>query len=80
MEGTIWLLVPLVFVVIFAGFGVYLAKTKGRSEGEGLFFGLLLGPLGLLLIVLLPTAEDRSIEDQADEDDGYGPRRYAVRR
>lgn len=60
---------------IFCGFtGVYIATQKGRSQGEGMFFGLLFGPLGLVVAASLPNVlvEGGSVEsadDQADEEE-----------
>ncbi len=41
-------------------FGYYVARAKGRPGSEGVLFGLLLGPLGLLLVVLLPAGAGAS--------------------
>ena len=49
-----WLLLGLIWMLLWGGFGVYMAQQKGRSEGAGVVFGVLLGPLGLLLLALLP--------------------------
>lgn len=35
--------------------GAYIARAKGRSALEGLLFGVLLGPIGVLIAVLMPT-------------------------
>jgi hypothetical protein len=35
--------------------GMWTADQKGRSQAEGFFITLLFGPLGLLLVALLPT-------------------------
>jgi hypothetical protein len=35
--------------------GRYIAAEKGRPSTEGLLFGLLLGPFGVLIEALLPT-------------------------
>lgn len=37
------------------GLGAYAARQKWRRPLEGAAFGLLLGPLGVLAVVLLPT-------------------------
>jgi hypothetical protein len=37
--------------------GAYTANEKGRSLGEGAVFGVLFGPLGLLIVACLPTVE-----------------------
>lgn len=53
MSPLIWL--ALLSVVLFALAGQYIAESKGRSPNEGAAMGLLLGPLGLLIAVLMPT-------------------------
>jgi hypothetical protein len=46
--------------------GVYIAKAKNRPTNEGWLFGLLLGPLGWLILCLLPTLDhDRSVESDS---------------
>jgi hypothetical protein len=39
--------------------GYYVSAEKGRGGGEGLIFGLLFGPLGLLIAVLMPEPAAR---------------------
>lgn len=46
------------FGLAMAGFGSYVATAKGRSFYEGAAFGLVLGPLGILIVALLPTIVD----------------------
>jgi hypothetical protein len=45
----------LVLWLIFAGLGYYVAVQKGRPEAEGLVLGFLFGPLGCLIVALLPS-------------------------
>ena len=40
---------------ICGGIGSYVARAKGRLAVEGLLFGFLLGPIGVLIEVLMPT-------------------------
>lgn len=49
------LLLPFAFVLwcIMAAIGFFLGSTKGRSS-EGLLLGLLLGPFGWIIVLLLP--------------------------
>ena len=58
MEG---LVLPVILVVIWCGLGLWGASimgSKGRSTGAGFVFGVLLGPLGLVLAMLMsPSAE-----------------------
>ncbi len=42
------------WVIVWSGFGVYVATQKGRSAGEGIVFGIVLGPIGLLIVACLP--------------------------
>lgn len=55
MEPIHWLLlICLGWILIWGGFGAYVAVQKGRSETEGMVFGAILGPIGLLIIAMLP--------------------------
>jgi uncharacterized membrane protein HdeD (DUF308 family) len=38
-----------------AGLGAYVSAAKCRPALEGFFFGVLLGPLGILVAALLPA-------------------------
>jgi len=47
----------VVYVGAFYFGGSYVAEQKGRTEREGIIFGILLGPIGLLIVASLPTKE-----------------------
>jgi len=47
----------LVYLGAFYVAGSYVAGQKGRNEREGIIFGILLGPIGLLIVASLPTNE-----------------------
>jgi hypothetical protein len=56
MEGSSLFLLGLVAgLTLFAGLGAYIASQKGRSVMEGFAMGLVFGPLGVIVAVLLPT-------------------------
>lgn len=40
---------------LFGGAGWYISTAKGRNPVEGAAFGLLLGPIGLIVAAVLPT-------------------------
>lgn len=45
MELQHWILLGLLaYGCVFGGLGAYVAAQKGRGEGEGMAFGMLLGP------------------------------------
>ena len=46
----------MVWSIGWGGLGNYISRAKGRGGAEGIVFGVALGPLGLLLLVLMPTA------------------------
>jgi hypothetical protein len=56
------------------------AGEKGRSELEGYVFGFVLGPIGILIVALLPTVpagssgSGRGAWTPDDRDDWDGPR------
>jgi hypothetical protein len=53
------------WTVFWGGFGAYICNQKGRSEGEGIIFGALLGPLGLLIVALLPPPKPKVMQPPA---------------
>ena len=50
------LLIGLIFIVVWASLGIWIAEQKGRGQGEGLILGALLGPFGVIIEALLPTS------------------------
>ena len=67
----LWLIVVGIFALICGGIGCYVSQQKHRDPTEGFMFGLLLGPLGLVIAACLPTGQPKSRavtdEDEADE-------------
>ena len=51
------LLLGIASMTVFGGFGAYIAGQKGRDEGEGMIFGALLGPIGLIVVAILPNVD-----------------------
>ena len=49
-------LIGLIFMVVWASLGIWIAEQKGRGQGEGMILGALLGPLGVIIEALLPTS------------------------
>jgi hypothetical protein len=47
--------------------GTYISGAKGRQPLEGFFLGLIFGPVGLIVAVLMPTLPPRP-DDPDDED------------
>lgn len=45
----------VIVAIVSAYWGAYVADEKGRSTTEGFIFGSCLGPLGVLVIALLPN-------------------------
>lgn len=50
-----YLMILLMAGLVFGMMGSYVADTKGRPSGEGFIFGFMLGPIGILIVVLLPS-------------------------
>jgi hypothetical protein len=48
--GLAWLF----WACLWGGIGAYISAQKGRNEGEGMFLGAVLGPLGLFIAVMMP--------------------------
>jgi hypothetical protein len=51
MGMTFW---AVLWVVVFASVGAYVAAVKRRPWHEGIVLGILLGPFGLVLVALFP--------------------------
>lgn len=68
-------LIALGVGIVFAGFGAYIANQRGRGEGEGMIFGFLLGPLGLLILLFLPPSKPKTAVDRPGEVYQYRPRK-----
>ena len=61
VNGTVWIGLILLWVVIFGALGMWLGEMRGRAR-EGAIFGAMFGPLGLVIACLMPEkkAETRS--------------------
>jgi hypothetical protein len=46
--------------LLLIGLGVYVAGEKGRATGEAVALAALFGPLGVLVVALLPTIDDEA--------------------
>jgi hypothetical protein len=57
-----------VLLVVSALAGIYVAQAKKRHEVEGAIFGVLFGPLGVLIEANLPEKTSPAVED-----DGHAP-------
>jgi hypothetical protein len=54
----------IVYILVCACAGSYVAAQKGRPLFEGLIFGLLFGPIGLVVEACLPDMG--SVDDEED--------------
>jgi len=59
MDIVVILFVALMVACAFGFLGGWVAGEKGRSRNEGALIGFLFGPLGVLILVLLPSKEAR---------------------
>lgn len=50
----VWLLGAAGYFAVCVSLGLYVAGVKGRGRAEGALFGAFLGPLGILIVALLP--------------------------
>lgn len=59
-ESAVGYLIGLGIYLVACGLaGLYVSAQKGRGEGEGWWFGLLFGPLGLVVVASLPDLRER---------------------
>ena len=60
-----WSLISIEFFIIaaivFGLLGRYIAKQKNRSGAEGFWLGVLFSALGVIIVALLPTKEEKPI-------------------
>ena len=61
-DATPLILIGLLSCALCAAAGQYISTAKGRHPNEGAALGLLLGPLGLLIAVLMPTRDARTAD------------------
>ena len=57
MEWVILIVFLLAIWLVLAGFGAYVAGQKQRDPIEGAIFGFLLGPIGIVIVALLPAGD-----------------------
>ena len=58
MSDAVVLLAPILFWgVIFGGVGQMIAARRGMRASKGILLGLLLGPIGWILLAVLPTSD-----------------------
>ena len=55
------IMLAIIYVAACAYGGIYVAEQKNRSLCEGLIFGVLLGPVGMLVVACLPTRVSASV-------------------
>jgi hypothetical protein len=55
MDAGVFLVAAGAYALVFGGLGCWISSEKGREPAEGIFLGLLFGPLGCLIAVLMPA-------------------------
>jgi hypothetical protein len=60
-----FLVVLMILWLVFAGLGYYVATQRGRPEIEGVILGFLFGPLGCLIVAMLPARSPRAVAPRA---------------
>jgi hypothetical protein len=73
LSTLVWLFIGgAIYFFACAGFGAYVADQKGRSRLEGMLFGFVLGPFGVIAEGTLPTLKPKpSATNAEEEDDGW---------
>lgn len=54
----------LIYLFVMGAFGHYISSMKNRSLGEALTFAFILGPLGLILLAMLPDNRVPTIAEE----------------
>ena len=60
--------IAIVAAAIFGLIGRYVAKEKNRDVAEGFIGGFFLGPIGIIIVALLPNKEKVVISDEEKEE------------
>ena len=68
---VIW--IAIVWCVAFGGLGHYVATQKRRESSEGILFGLVGGPFGVMLLAMLPTKDSTAAEPHPSPTRGTPP-------
>ena len=63
------------YVSAFGGIGWYLAVQERADQSPRMLFGVLLGPIGLLIVACLPTIRQTAEERRRTGDHTSRPRR-----
>jgi hypothetical protein len=73
LSTLVWLFIGgAIYFIACAGFGAYVADQKGRSRLEGMLFGFVLGPFGVVAEGTLPTLKPKLSTTNDEEDDEWG--------
>ena len=56
---TFWLMCFLLWVVIFGALGMWIGSYRRRGK-EGAFLSAMLGPIGMVIVLLLPMGPEKS--------------------
>jgi len=59
MEDSVYCITALVVGVICGLISSAIASSKGRSSTEGFFLGFILGIIGLIIVAVLPTNQEK---------------------
>jgi hypothetical protein len=65
-DQVFWAVTGTLAVLVFGGFGSYVANEKHRHWAEGFIFGAMMGPLGVIAAACLPTLLPRAETDPDD--------------
>jgi hypothetical protein len=60
----------LVYLLLCGGIGAYASTERGRSGMEGFWFGVALGPLGVIAAACMPSIVKVAQPTEEDEHDG----------
>ena len=55
--------IGFLLAIIMGILGRYVAKEKNRSEADGFIGGFFLGPIGIIIVALMPTLEKKPIKE-----------------
>jgi hypothetical protein len=62
MSDAVVVLAPILFwAVVFGAVGQAIGARRGMRPIKGVLIGLILGPIGWILLALLPTSEEEQV-------------------
>jgi hypothetical protein len=74
MDLAMVLFILFMVGIVFGFFGAWISGEKGRDRNQGMAIGFLFGPLGCLILALLPAKEEAARQRRSGRGDDWDDR------